>query len=123
MAAGSYNTMVEWLNKINADLASAMTCPDADIAFLSDIQTKVLQKLRAPYDSNPNGPAAQLPPAGGGAPPGGPGGGPPPELAALLGGGPGPGGGAPMMGPPPGHMPMARPAPPSPDEMQRLMAG
>jgi hypothetical protein len=123
MAAGSYNTMVEWLNKINADLAQAMTCPDADLQFLTQLQTSVLQKLRSPYDANPNGPAPQLPPGGG---PGGPGGGPPPDMAALLGAGgtPIPPAGPPPMPPGNGPMPAApRPGPTDMGEIARMIGG
>lgn len=114
MASGSYNTMAEWLGKINQDLASAAACPDADLEFLVGLQTQVLQKLRQPYDQNPNGMPPQLPPAGGmNMGPGMPGAGPPspgPSLEGIV-----PAGGP--VGP--GPAPMASS---NPDELRRALS-
>lgn len=104
--------------KIAKDLTALMALPNADIDFLTNLQTSVLG-----YVQHANMPSASLPPPGPDnpfpAPPG-----PsnmPPDIAALMGGGGAPQGIQSAGGPPPGPGPMARPAPPNPDEMRRLM--
>lgn len=119
MASGGYNTQAEWLSKINQDLSMAMTCSDADLEFLTGIQTAVIGKLRNPQGAD-GGAGAQLPPPG-----------PPPGLSM----GPGmPAGLPPGMPPPmpPGMGPGAlapgiTPAGPggassNPDELRRALS-
>lgn len=60
MAARSTNTMAEFLQKMLSDIATAKTLPDADLAFLLQLETAILQKLRSPIDAmmgqmSPNG--------------------------------------------------------------------
>lgn len=113
MASGGYNTQAEWLSKINQDLSMAMTCSDADLEFLTGIQTAVIGKLRNPQGAD-GGAGAQLPPPG-----------PPPGLNM------GPGMGPPMPPPmPPGLAPgslapgVAGPgaASSNPDELRRALS-
>ena len=88
MASRSTNTMSEVLESIVTLLGTAKMMPDADIVWLTDLETQVIEKARAPFAQQ--GAMAQGPPpaSDGG---GGMGGG----LAGLLGGmGPG------MPGPP-----------------------
>lgn len=73
MAARSQNTMVEFLQKMLADLSMAKTLPDADLSFLLQLETAVLQKLRSPIDAmmgqmQPTGQAGSPSPMSGGAP-------------------------------------------------------
>lgn len=76
MAARSTNTMAEFLQKMLSDIATAKTLPDADLAFLLQLETAILQKLRSPIDAmmgqmSPNGQQGN-PQQGGGQPaPGG----------------------------------------------------
>lgn len=51
MASRSTNTMAEFLQRMLGDLAEAKTLPDADLQFLIQIETTILQKLRAPIDA------------------------------------------------------------------------
>lgn len=101
MASRSTNTMSEVLESIVTLLGTAKMMPDADIVWLTDLETQVIEKARAPFaQQGAMGPAPASTGGGGmgggmagamAATPGGPGDG----LAALLGGmGPG------MPGPP-----------------------
>lgn len=47
----STNTMAEFLQRMLGDIAEAKTLPDADLGFLIQIETTILQKLRAPIDA------------------------------------------------------------------------
>ena len=119
--ARSTNTMSEVLTNMLRELSVAKTLPDSDLSFIVGLETSIITKLRAPIDAA----AGQMPPGSmdpnmvpGQGGPGGGGLGPPP--------GPPPG----PLGPPPGMMmgggpPGLRQQPqgPSPDELQRLMAG
>lgn len=101
MATRTDNTMVEWLQKINKDIAEAKTLADADMPFLVQLETLVLQRLKQPVDDL----RAQgtLPPAQGqGMPPG-----------MIPGGMPPMGGGIPGVA---GNAPM-----PNPDELRRML--
>lgn len=51
MASRSTNTMSEFLQRVLGDLAEAKTLPDADLQFLIQLETTILQKLRAPIDA------------------------------------------------------------------------
>lgn len=51
MASRSTNTMAEFLQRMLGDLAEAKTLPDADLQFLIQMETTILQKLRAPIDA------------------------------------------------------------------------
>lgn len=51
MASRSTNTMAEFLQRMLGDLAEAKTLPDADLQFLIQLETIILQKLRAPIDA------------------------------------------------------------------------
>ena len=103
MASRSTNTMSEVLESIVTLLGTAKMMPDADIVWLTDLETQVIEKARAPFAQQGAMAPAGPPPASDGG--GGMGGG----LAGLLGGmGPG------MPGPPndpmagaPGGPPMA----------------
>ena len=101
MASRSTNTMSEVLESIVTLLGTAKMMPDADIVWLTDLETQVIEKARAPFAQQGTMGPAPASTGGGGmgggmagamaATPGGPGDG----LAALLGGmGPG------MPGPP-----------------------
>ena len=86
MASRSTNTMSEVLESIVTLLGTAKMMPDADIVWLTDLETQVIEKARAPFAQQ--GTQQPAPASTGG---GGMGGG----LAGLLGGmGPG------MPGPP-----------------------
>ena len=113
MAAGrSTNTMSEVLVTILRELSVAKTLPDSDLQFLVDVETLILQKLRAPLDAA----AAAMGPAAGPTLP--------PDQSQM----------APMMPmappmdapvpPPPAEGPPGlrqQPPMPSPDELQRLL--
>lgn len=43
--------MAEFLQKMLGDVAEAKTLPDADLQFLIQLETTILQKLRAPIDA------------------------------------------------------------------------
>lgn len=150
MVAGtrSTNTFQEGLAKILGDLSQMKIEPDADLNFIMQMETMILQKLRGPSDQLAAVQAQQG--GGGGMPSPGalPSGGdqtaglPPDLLAALTqGGGPGgppgagpggppgmspgmpmPGGGGPPMPMPANLPPGLRNAGPSPDEMRRLLS-
>lgn len=111
MATRSTNTQVEALGKLISDLAEIKQFPDADLPFLIQLETIILQYLRAPLDEMKGGGGGQ------GGPPGGPGGFPPqtpnqtqrpggPMPGAQMPGSPGGPGGAPDL-----------------DELRRIMPG
>lgn len=123
----STNTMAEFLQRMLGDIAEAKTLPDADLGFLIQIETTILQKLRAPIDAlmgqmqaqggegQMGGEMAGVGAEGGQAglpqmpmiPPG----------VAMGGGGPIPGSG--------GRVPGLRMEPnmPNPDELRRMLGG
>lgn len=51
MALRSQNTMAESLQKMLGDVADMKVLPDADLEFLIQLETVILQKLREPIDS------------------------------------------------------------------------
>jgi len=61
--------MVEWLQKMNKNIAEGKTLPDADMPFLIGLENMILERLKKPVDDM----RAQgvLPPAQPGIPPGG----------------------------------------------------
>jgi hypothetical protein len=100
--------MSEGLQRMMADLSFMKSLPDADLEFLVDLETTILQKLREPIDSMANqmGPAGAVAP-GGGAPTGP--GAPPPMPVTMS----PPGGG--VAG-------LRQEAPmPNPDELRRML--
>lgn len=96
MATRSANTMQETLQRLLTDIAQMKTLADADLPWIVELETMVINKIRQPVEQmqQPGGPLAQP----GGAPP-------PPGLPA----------GAPMGGMNAGA------AAPNPDELQRLL--
>ena len=126
-------TMTEALQRVVQDISSAMTTPDADIPFLTQLQGVIVGRMRAGAGGGmqhqmgggpqaPGGPP-QGPPPGAGGP-----GGPPP--GAPQGGPGGPGGPAGPAGPP--GMMQGGPTPngvtplaqiPNADELRRQIAG
>lgn len=101
MAAGrSTNTMSEVLVNMLRELTVAKTLPDADLQFVVDLETQIIQKLRAPVDAAAMASSPQQAPTV-----------PPAEMAP------------PMMMPPEAGPPglRAQPPMPSPDELQRLL--
>lgn len=139
MSLRSTNTLPEALTKVLSDLAQMMALPDADIEFLTKLQTDIVGYLRQPIDNQamqgqtgmpapggmpgmPPGPGGMPMPGGMGMGMGGPGGMPTggDPMAALMGGPPGggtePGGG---MGGGIGGL-RAEPSMPSPDVLARL---
>lgn len=76
----STNTMQEGLNGLLSQISEMKTMPDADLNFLIQLETTILQKIREPYDQmsgqmsapTPGGQPMPPMPGGGGAPmPGG----------------------------------------------------
>lgn len=118
MATRSMNTMSEGLAKIAQDITSLKMAPDADVSFLIQLETTILQKLREPFEAA----AGQM--------------GPPPgnavdmglsaangEMAVMPGGGGGVAAGMPGPG---GPMPASVPGGAmrqSPDMMRRALGG
>lgn len=107
------NTFQEELTKLLTSIAQMKALPDADLQFLTQLETMVLSQLRAPIDAMQaqgmtNAPSSLAV----GAPAGGPGPqGPPP--------GPGGGGGGGL----PGVPSMVGAGLPNPDELRRLLNG
>jgi len=91
------NTFGEALQKELRNFADMKVMPDADLPFIIDIETKIIQKLRAPDDQASASGQSNLPM-----------GGPPPGMGGGM-GGPGMGGPPGPPGPPPGS-PMGPPA-------------
>jgi len=137
-STATMNTIPEGLLKVAKDLTGLMAFPgtEQDLAFLTDLQTRVLGYIQ--HANTPTG-AGNFPPPGA-MPPTSPGPaqqtpeGMPPELAAPMGGGAqvsgippasGPPGGMPMPGGPPpmpGGGPNLAGGMPNPDELRRLMS-
>lgn len=94
MATRVDNTMVEWLQKMLKNIAEAKLLPDADMAFLVELENTILTKAKQPVEEMRQ--QGVLPPAqGGGAPSyGGVMGSPPmpnsDEMMRMLGPGQGP---------------------------------
>lgn len=98
----STNTMAEVLQRIMGEIAKAKALPDSDIEFLVELETAIIEYLRAPEspEAQQAGPPPPPPMMGGsmgmgppdamGLPPGVPAGGggmpqiPPEELARML---------------------------------------
>lgn len=109
----STNTMQEGLNGLLSSISEMKTMPDADLNFLIQLETTILQKIREPYDQMSGQMSAPTP---GGQPM-------PPPPGAMPGGMPGGGG--------PGGFPMGQgggargmrtePAAPNPDELRRML--
>ena len=131
-STATMNTIPEGLLKVAKDLTGLMAFPgtEQDLAFLTDLQTRVLGYIQ--HANTPTG-AGNFPPPGA-MPPGSPGpapsgqGGVPPEIAALMGGGAQVSGITPAGGPPGGMPPPNPGAPqlaggmPNPDELRRMMS-
>lgn len=116
MAVRSQNTMAEGLQAVLQDLTSMKTMPDADLEWLINLETQILQKLREPFEQM----QGQLPQAPGSAVPG------PMPMDPMAGGGMPTGVGGPAGGPPPNMGGGARglrssPAAPNPDEVRRML--
>ena len=144
MAAGTRqtNTMEELLRKQLGAFADLKLADDADFDFITDLETRVLGKLREPIDQMAQQGLTAAPPqlAGGmgGPPPEAAPMGPPPGMGgagdpnldaimqALMGQG---GGGQPLPNvpgavpgaTPPGRGPAMAPAGPNPDELRRIL--
>lgn len=106
MASRSTNTMQEALQKLMRDLADMKTLGDADLPFIVELETSVINYFKRPVDQMRQ--EGQLPPAdpNAGMPPGAP-----PSDMGLPAGSP--------MG---GGM-MAGPKAPSTDELSRVLGG
>lgn len=114
MAVKSTNTQAEVLQSVLSDISVAKTLPDADLNFLVELETMILQKLRQPLDQasgqlGPAGPTTPPPPGAGPGAMGGPT--PPPPMP----------GGAEFAMPGGGGPPGVRNAGPPPDELARLL--
>ena len=103
MATRQNNTMQEGLHQLLSSLAQLKAAPDANLEFLSGIESSILQKLREPMQQ-----AAQAMAQAGGVLPQGMG----QQLGAAAGAG--------MGQPPQGQSPSA--GMPNPDELRRLVA-
>lgn len=142
MAAGTRqtNTMEELLRKMLGGFSELKLAEDADFDFVTDLETRVLGKLREPIDQMAQQGLTAAPPqlAGGGPPMGaGMGGGPmppqgagDPNLDMLLQALAAQGGGGQQLPPvpgavpgatPPGRGPAMSPAGPNPDELRRIL--
>jgi hypothetical protein len=62
------NTFQEELTKLLTTIAGMKVLPDADLAWLANLETMVLSKLRAPIDSIQQQGLTSAPAPGGGAP-------------------------------------------------------
>jgi hypothetical protein len=133
--------MTEQLRSVLGNIADMKTAPDADIAYLTDLETQILRYLRAPFEAQRmqaqlGGPQQAGPAAQAGGPPGMPGGAAPvppgggvPGGAAPVGGGQPPGAAAQLllaMGAPVGRQARIRGVMqghtmPNADELRRLM--
>lgn len=124
MALRAQNTMSEGLSAMLQDIGGMKALPDADLNFLTEMETMILGKLRAPVDamagnSGPGSPGpAGIDMSAGPVPGMGPGSTPPmPPMPPM-----GPMGGPPMGSPggPPRGLPPS-PQMPSPDELRRVL--
>lgn len=105
MATGTRqsNTMVEGLRKLVGQITELKMTEDADLPFLINLETQVLQYIKQGADQALQGPPAM----GGGAP------------AGLMGSAAPP----PGMGSPPGTAGLMQgPAMPNPDELRRVLS-
>ena len=111
MAAGTRqnNTMSEGLTQLLSAIAQLKAAPDADLQYLAQIESTILQKLREPLQQ-----AAQALAQAGGVVPAGMAS----QMGAAAQGGVGQGPG--MGQPPQGQSPSA--GMPNPDELRRLVA-
>lgn len=100
MATRGTNTMQEALQRLLGDIAQMKTLADADIAWMTELESMVLTKIREPLDAMRQ--SGQLPQPDQGM--GGMGGQPPMPAGAPMGGGM-----------------MAGAAPPNANELQRLL--
>ena len=113
MAVKSTNTQAEVLQSMLGDISVTKALPDADLQFLVELETMILQKIRQPLDQasgqlGPNGPTpGPLPPGAG----------PGPMTSGMPPGLP-PGPGPEMAGP---GVPGLRSPGPAPDELARLL--
>lgn len=98
MATRVDNTMVEFLQKILKDVATAKLLPDADMAFLVQLENTILERAKQPVTNMRD--QGILPPA---------------QAAPMSMGMPGMGGG--------GGGVMGSPPPPNPDELRRMLSG
>lgn len=123
-------TFSDGINAAMQDIASAMSAPDADLHF----GTEVIKLMGTFLQAKAKGPGQSSAPGAGGQPPSGAGGSPPPGGGGASPGGSIPGGPAgggaqnpamPSMAPPSGpSQPGSGPTPglsPNPDEMRRMM--
>lgn len=81
MPSRSTNTMQEALQRVLSDLAVMKTLPDADLEFIVNLETTVLQKLREPIDNIARAGLTNAPPQMG---PGGAGGANPSMVGAGV---------------------------------------
>ena len=108
----STNTMQEGLNGLLSQISEMKTMPDADLNFLIQLETTILQKIREPYDQMSGQMSAPTP---GGQPM-------PPPPGAMPGGMPGGAAGGFPMGQGGGARGMrTEPAAPNPDELRRML--
>jgi hypothetical protein len=126
-------TQGEALRGVLSTISEMKAMPDADIPYLTNLETMVLGYLRAPFEAQQQAQQMSAGQGAPGAPPMGMPGMPPGIPGALLGGAMGAPGGPPGM--PPGMPPGAMPGPPGPrvpgimnhapmppvDELRRLL--
>jgi hypothetical protein len=134
MATGTRttDTFTEGLRKVLSAIQDLKTTDDADLPFIINLETEVLQYIKhgasKALQGGPmaGGPGAAMAPGMGPPPPGmGPPGMPPPGMGGPpgIGGPPGMGAGpAPGLGPAPVPGLMAGPNMPNPDELRRVLA-
>lgn len=123
----SVNTMAEVLKQIIGLIAEAKLMPDADLSFLLNMETQLVQYLRQPIENM----AGQMPPSNvpSSNPGNMPGGGGMPSGAPMQSGVPPGGAPGPMMPPSPmaarAGVGAAGPgaAPPNMDELRRMLSG
>lgn len=115
MATRSTNTMQEALQGLLTSISEMKLMPDADLEWLIQIETIILQKAREPIERmQSQGLTAAMPPGG-------------PQMGGMPGGPPMGGPGMPPPGPPPmpagvgGGVPGMRSEPmTNPDELRRM---
>lgn len=121
--------MTEVLSSMMEEISQAKALPDADLEFLVELETFILNKIREPVDATMGGVnsgAAGLPPSAPGAP-GAPGTPTPPvdPLQAILAAANSPGAVPTSPAPPGGGARGMRSEPPAPnpDELRRMVGG